>query len=344
MPFRGMWLCAIVVIGAACAPTIPAPARLVFATPAPDAVVGTFPRVIQLHFSQDLLPGQSTANLLDEASQPLASEAYLEPGDARALTVQTTQGGTGRFTVYWRTLSAETRTEDTGKFSFSVEPGQPSQPRISVSPGLSEVQQPVTVSGSGFDSRASIELTIGDDDERLGTVQADATGAFSEDVTIPGDVPFGQQPVWAREDGGSIAGTGIEVRWGGWPPLRVFTQAAPGPNQHQVTFTVTGSNRSDYVLDGVRVRLAVPDGSSLISASEGAQIDGGALVWDEGVVDRTSLTPRSAIFSVSAERPVVGGAWVEFRHRRTSGCIGDQCIPAFVDETYSASGPVTPAP
>jgi methionine-rich copper-binding protein CopC len=342
-----LWRVALVipalVVATACAPRIPAPARLVYADPAPDAVIGAVPDTLRLDFSEDLALGESSASVLDPTGQLLAATTELEPGDPRVLHVQLSHhGGTGQFTVSWQTLSAQTRTPTSGTFTFTVEPGAPAQPRITAAPAVVDVQQQLTVDGSGFHSGAPVILTVGDDEEPLGTAQADASGQFSLMVAVPSDVPFGDQPISAADDRGTKAATDVQVKWGGWPPLRVYTLAVPGPRPGQVTLTVVGRNRSDYVLDGVEVRLEVPSGAAVVSASDGAQVQDGTVTWNQGLLDRTSLIPRQAVLAVG--RAVVGRAWINFRHRRASGCIGDQCLPAFVDETYSESGPVTPAP
>lgn len=340
---RRILLGTLVLIAAACAPNIPAPANLVLADPAPDAVIGALPETLQLNFSDPLLAGASSATVIDPTGQVVPAAVDVAPDDPTALVVRITQpGGAGRFTVQWTTVSASARSPADGEFSFTVEPGAPQQPRLSVLPAATDVDQPLVVSGTGFDPQAAITLTVGDNSEPMGTAQSDASGAFDQTVTVPHDVPFGQQPVWARDDSGAKAGAEVGVRWGGWPPLIIYTQAAPGPDHGQVTLTVVGINRSDYVLDGVRIHLELPPGAALVTATAGAEVQDGELIWDQGILGRTSLVPRSAVLSVGG--PVVGRSSIDFRHRRAPGCIGDQCLPAFVDQTNSESGQVVPAP
>jgi alpha-L-fucosidase len=52
-----------------------------------------------------------------------------------------------------------------------------------------------TVTGSGFTPCAEVTLTLHSDPVALGTVTADATGAFSKPVTIPASTPAGSHTI-----------------------------------------------------------------------------------------------------------------------------------------------------
>jgi methionine-rich copper-binding protein CopC len=323
---------------------MPDRAHLVYAWPAPNAVIGSMPDQLELHFAVPLAADDSTAEVIDERGETIAGETHVLKHDARLLRLRLVDAANappGRYTVHWQSVSASTRDHVSDEFSFTVRPGLATQPQVLVSPRQSDAQQPVNIVGSGFSARTALTLAIGDDEEALGKADTDANGAFNVTLKVPPDVPFGQQPIWVRDAAGVAGASELELRWGGWPPLRVYTQADPGPEGGEVKFTVVGRNRSDYVLEDVRVHLQVPDGTSVVAADEGARPEPGGLVWDQGVVDRTTFTPRSAI--LRADGPVVGHAQVEFRHRRARGCVSDDCLPAFVDQTSSESGIVSPA-
>jgi hypothetical protein len=78
----------------------------------------------------------------------------------------------------------------------------------------------------------------------------------------------------------------------------------------------------------------------VVSASPGATQTDGRLIWSLPPVDRTTIEPRLATFAVDG--PAQTQARVEFAHRRPRGCIGDPCLPAFVDSTRSMSSVISP--
>jgi hypothetical protein len=100
-------------------------------------------------------------------------------------------------------------------------------------------------------------------------------------------------------------------------------------------------NRSDYLLERVRVTMADPDGGRFVAAEPATHRDEQAVVWDIPSVDRGVVGPFRATYRVSAA--VAMHARVEFRHRRPHGCNGEECLPAFVSETSSESTLVYPA-
>ena len=317
-----------------------------YASPAPGAIIGALPDRLELHFAQALAADFSSAEVIDERGQLVLGDTQVLKNDTRMIEVRladTADAPGGVYTVHWQSVSASSHDQTSDDFTFTVQPGAPTQPQVMVSPRQSDAQRLVNIAGSGFSPSANLTLTIGDDEQAFGDGKArtNANGAFNVTLRVPGDVPFGMQPVWVRDQAGVKAAAQLEVRWGGWPPLRVYTMAEPGPDSGEVKFTVVGRNRSDYVLEDVRVHLQIPAGTSVVSADDGAHEEGDGLVWDEGTVDRTSFTPRSAV--LRADGPVVGHAQVEFRHRRPRGCVGDECLPSFVDQTNSESGSVTPA-
>ena len=134
----------------------------------------------------------------------------------------------------------------------------------------------------------------------------------------------------------------LQVRWGGWPPLIGYTVGQSGPASGEVTFTVSVRNRSDYVLEHVRVVLVDPRGATFVDADAGARHEAGQLVWDVGVLDRGVAGPMSA--ACRAAGPTHATARIAFRHRRPHDCGGDECLSPFVSETTSESAPVAPAP
>jgi hypothetical protein len=214
-------------------------------------------------------------------------------------------------------------------------------PRLEASRSSAEASDKLEIVGTGFSRQDPVRLTIGDDNQFLSTTQTDALGRFVAETRVPPDVPFGVQPIAAVDARGSSATSAVLVRWGGWPPLVAFTVGRPGPRPGEVTFSVSLRNRSDYVLERVRVVLVDPEGASFVTGDPAPEREGQTVVWELATIDRGVVGPFQATYSV--RDAVVGHARVDFRHRRPYGCSGDECSPAFVGETTSDSTPVYPA-
>jgi methionine-rich copper-binding protein CopC len=324
-----------------CASALPARVHLVTSTPAADGLLGTPPTRLDLRFSNALAADASFVRVLDGQSATLATSSDVDPLDPRQLSATLPPGlQSGVFHVQWHATSATDGQAAEGGFTFTVADGAAAWPRLLLSRGQADVKEDVLVSGWGFTPSVPIALTIGDDDELLPATRSDATGAFAAPIQVPNDIPFGAQRISAHDPTGARAAADLEVRWGGWPPLRVFTNGEPGPGRGQVTLTVSGRNRSDYTLEGIRIFLQIPAGAAVVSTSPGARLERGDVVWDLPPVDRSTIEPRLATFAV--EGPIQTTARVEFRHRRPRGCIGDACLPSFVDETVSQSSMLAP--
>jgi hypothetical protein len=132
----------------------------------------------------------------------------------------------------------------------------------------------------------------------------------------------------------------LGVRWGGWPPAVATDVGQPGPGPDQVTFVVQPRNRSDYVLEHVRVVMKDPDGSALVGSSPTAEHKDGTLAWVIPVMDRGQFGPFRATYQTNGA--VVSHSWLEFRHRHERGCSGDTCLPAFISVSTADSKPVAP--
>ena len=321
-----------------CAASFPARPQLVASSPAPDATIGLPPTRLELHFSEPVLPS-SSVDVRDPQGAVVSTAADSVDPQAVVATLPPRLGD-GVYSVDWHAVAASGHQALDGGYAYTVASGAPTHPRLTVSRGLADVGDPVLISGTDFTPNAAIAVTIADDDQPLTTVNADAEGNFSVPVQMPNDVPYGDQPIEAKDSAGARAVADLEVRWGGWPPLRVFTNGEPGPAPGQVTFTVSGRNRSDYTLENLRVLLDIPSGAQVVSASPGARQANGQLIWSLPPVDRATIQPSLATFAVSG--PTQTQARLEFAHRRPRGCIGDPCLPAFVDSTVSVSSVISP--
>jgi hypothetical protein len=119
-----------------------------------------------------------------------------------------------------------------------------------------------------------------------------------------------------------------------------FTTGQPGPGPGEVTISLSLRNRSDYVLEHVAVTLSAPSGAQVVAVEPSPTRRDAALTWLLPLVDRGVIGPLRATFRV--DHPISTHARIEFRHRRTPGCRGDVCLPAFVSETTTDSSTITP--
>ncbi len=185
-----------------------------------------------------------------------------------------------------------------------------------------------------------MQFSIGDDAQTLASVRTDGRGTFNLEARVPDSVPFGTQPVVGVDGQGRKATASVQVRWGGWPPAVASVVAQPGPSAGELTFTLNVRNRSDYMLEHLRLVVQDPEGGTFVAAAPGPQRQAGTLVWEIAVMDRGVVGPFRATYQAS--NAVVGHAWLEFRHRHGSGCTRDDCLPAFISESTSNSALVPP--
>jgi methionine-rich copper-binding protein CopC len=340
---RAHWLLVaalVAIAGVGCAPSLVVAPRLVAAWPAADATLPVAPHVFELTFNQALRSGSTWAAVWrEEDGSPLATQTVFE--SPRRMKVHLQEMRAGQYRLHWHAVAARTDMAVEGEQYFTLRDESTGSPRLSLSRTGAESGDKVWMSGSGFAPESAVRLTIGDDEQPLTTVDTDARGAFDLETRVPAGVPFGMQPVSAVDTWGDSARAALQVRWGGWPPLVAFTVGQPGPGTGEVTFTLSVRNRSDYVFERVRIVLEDPDAASFVGAQPGAQRDDQRVVWDLPIVERGVVGPFRATYRVT--RAVAIHARVEFRHRRPSGCGGEDCLPAFISETTSDSTPVFPA-
>jgi LPXTG-motif cell wall-anchored protein len=138
----------------------------------------------------------------------------ITPVSARYVRMQGTQRGTKyAYSLYAFDVWAPTGVADTTSESRA--------PAIAMSSPSAAPGSEVTVSGTGFQSGATVRLTLHSDPVTLGTAQTDATGAFSAAVTIPADVAAGSHTVLG--DDGVLSASAS---------LAVTAAAAPGSGSH----------------------------------------------------------------------------------------------------------------
>jgi methionine-rich copper-binding protein CopC len=339
-------VCVAVLAGfgaAACAPVLAAPPRLIAAWPLDEARLSIAPHTLDLTFNRPLRPESTWAEAWRyEDGTQLQTDTVVEPSNPRRLAVHLQQPAAGQYRLHWHAVAARTGAAADGEQDFSMQDESPGAPRIGVSQAVATSGDKLEVKGNGFSRKSSVTLTIGDDAQALNTVETDAHGSFGIDVRVPPGVPFGVQPISAIDSSGGVAASALQVRWGGWPPLDAFTVGQAGPGQGEVTFSMSVRNRSDYLLERVRVVLDDPnhDLTTFVAAEPTPQRLEHTVVWEIPVLDRGVVGPFRATYRTTAT--IASHARIEFRHRRPRGCTTEDCPPAFVSETTSDSTPVSP--
>jgi methionine-rich copper-binding protein CopC len=325
-----------------CAPVLAAPPHLVAAWPSAGVTLPVERTTFDLTFNHALSPDASWAAVWrDEDGLPIAADSAVELSNPRRLSVVVKEPTAGEYRLHWHAVAARTGAAVDGEQTFSLQDESASPARVELSRAAAETGEKVALTGRGFGKRCAVQLTIGDDEQALSTVATDANGAFVAEARVPQNVPFGEQPVLATDMCGATATTALHVRWGGWPPLVAFDVGQPGPATGEATFWVTLRNRSDYVLERVRVVLPDPQGASFVSADPRPKRQDQTISWEVPTMDRGVRGPFRVTYKVTGV--VSSHAWIEFRHRRPNGCSGDDCLPAFVSETTSESTPVAAA-
>src|SRR5205823_6695487 len=120
-----------------------------------------------------------------------------------------------------------------------------------------------------------VQLSIGDDEQALASVETDAVGGFETQAKLPSSVPFGTQSISAADSQGETATAAIDVRWGGWPPVVATDVGQPGPEPGEVSFALNVRNRSDYLVEHVRVVMKDPEGGTLMGADPAPRREAG---------------------------------------------------------------------
>jgi len=329
-------------LAAACAPVLSAPPHLVASWPPAGVTLPVELTTFDLTFNHALSPETSWAAVWrDEDGSPMPADSVVAPSNPNRLSVLMREPVAGEYRLHWHAVAARTAAAVDGEQTFSLQDESTAPPRVDLSRVAAETGEKVEVSGKGFGQRCAVRLTIGDDEQALSTVETDAKGSFAVEARVPENVPFGEQPVNATDMCGAAATAALQVRWGGWPPLVAFDVGQSGPAPGEVTFWVTLRNRSDYVLEHVRVVLPDPQGATFVSADPAPTRQDQTISWVIPTIDRGVRGPLRVTYRVTGA--VSSHAWIEFRHRRPHGCSGDDCLPAFVSETTSESTPVAAA-
>jgi methionine-rich copper-binding protein CopC len=314
--------------------------QLVASWPMPGASLAVSRQRLELMFNRSLAADSSWAEVIADNGSRLPSTMALDQNDPRRVSVHLDEPAQGRYDLRWHVVAADSQLASDGDQTFTLDRDASSPPHLDVSPASAETGERLELVGKAFPRDSTLVLAIGDDDQPLTSAQTDDSGRFNLEARVPQSVPYGLQRISVFDGSRRVATTSVQVQWGGWPPLVGSDVGQPGPAPGEVTFTLQVRNRSDYVLEHVRVVLRDPERSAVVSADSGAQREGTTLVWEIPVMDRGPSPPLHVTYS--ADHPLVSRAWFEFRHRRERGCMRDDCLPAFISNSVADSDPVSP--
>jgi methionine-rich copper-binding protein CopC len=330
---------ALMLLAAGCAPSLRVAPRLIASWPMPGASMDVSRQVLDLTFNRELDASATWVVVSGDDGAPLPSDAALDPNDARHLKIRLLDPVAGNFDLHWHAVAADSQLAGDGDESFVLHGDVPAPPRIDVSPSTVDDDERLELVGKGFAPSSALQLTVADDRMQLASTKTDEHGKFNVEARVPGNVPYGTQPIWAVDGEGRTAVGTVTLRHGGWPPVVASDVGQPGPLAGEVTFTVAVRNLSDYVLEHVSVAIADPPGASLVQADSGAQVQDGSVSWLVSTLDRDTVGPFRATYRV--DHPVTSHARIDFRHRPQRGCT-DECVPAFISSSVADSTPVAP--
>ncbi len=104
---------------------VAAHAKLVRAEPAANSTLKTAPKAVRIWFTQELDPKRSTLSVLDARNRRVddgKGGVDLDDLDRKSMIARLKPLGSGKYTVRWRTVSAEDRDLGEGSFRFTVAP------------------------------------------------------------------------------------------------------------------------------------------------------------------------------------------------------------------------------
>jgi methionine-rich copper-binding protein CopC len=325
-----------------CAPALSTPPHLIAASPADGVSLPVESRTFELTFNRRLSPGASWISVWrEDDGATMATETNIDtmyPGHAQ---VRLLEAKPGTYRLHWHAVDARSTAAADGEQDFTLQNESSAAPRLQVSRAAADSGEKLEIVGKGFAEKCLVKLTLGDDGVNLTSVETNAYGDFDTETRVPPNVAFGIQPLAAEDTQGGAATAALQVRWGGWPPLVGFTVGQPGPRPGEVTFALSARNRSDYLLERVRMVLSDPQGATFLNADPRPQRQNASSVWEIPSMDRGAIGPFHATFRATGA--VIGQMRIEFRHRRPPGCSDDECGPPFVSESVSESTEVTPA-
>ncbi len=319
-------------------PIAHASARYVSSSPDAGGFISWAPTSVRITFDEDVTtPGSNISVVALGGAEVNGGPVGVDPANRKTLVVPLKAGlSNGLYTVNWVSLAAKDGSRQTDSFNFGLRAGA-APPVMHLDRQTIDMGQKLGITGSGYKPSGAIVASAGDDDEFVDAGRADANGQYSGSVLLPADLPLGKQTITVADGDGAKATNDIQVKWGGWPPVKVTLTADTAKDE--MTFTVTLFNRSDYhlVVDAARVRL--PDGTAFKSAdSYGRLNSAGEATWDTiDLPAHGSAGPFALVVDTTKLKDgtdVTGWVWTQFSHASETAADGT-VLPQFTSSATS---------
>ncbi|GAC1320614.1 MAG: hypothetical protein NVSMB2_16670 [Chloroflexota bacterium] len=320
-----------------------ASARYVSSTPEAGGFLTSAPAAVRITFDEDVtMPGSNISVVAVGGAEVNGGPVAVDASNHKTLVVPLKSGlANGLYTVNWVSLASKDGSRQQDAFNFGLRAGA-APPVVHLDRETVEMGQMLGITGSGYKPNGSIVVSAGDDDEFVDAGKADATGLFRGDVALPADLPLGIQTVTVADGDGAKATADLQVKWGGWPPLKLTVAA--DTNKDDVIFTVNVFNRSDYHLRVDAARLRLPEGTEYKTADNGGRLNSaGEATWDAiDLPPHGAAGPLTLLVDTTALKDgsdVTGWVWAQFSHPQEHSDDG-MVLPAFVSSAVSKTATV----
>src|SRR5262245_5909873 len=179
-------------------------ARLVDATPSPNAFLATPPARLQLLFDEELDGEGSQVRVFGPSGQ--RADRRDQQVDGARMWISLQDQGPGVYRVRWKAVADDDKGETQDTYTFTISQQLPAGvPQIAVGPQVANNGDLVAVAGSGFAPNSSVLVEVGDDTGFLALATADSRGRFNVTARLPADLPFGRQVVQATDTADNLA-------------------------------------------------------------------------------------------------------------------------------------------
>ncbi len=318
--------------------TAHASARYVSSTPEAGGFVTSAPTNVRITFDEEVkTPGSNISVVALGGAEVNGGLVAVDNGDHKTLVVPLKSGlANGLYTVNWVSLSNKDGSTQKDAFNFGLRAGA-APPVMHLDQESIDMGQKLGITGSGYKPNGSVVVSAGADDEFVDAGKADASGTFHGSVVLPADLPLGMQTVTVADGDGAKATADLQVKWGGWPPLKVTVAADTAKDD--VTFTVNLFNRSEYHLLVNAARLRLPEGTSYKEADNYGRLNSaGEVTWDTiDLPPHGSFGPFTVVVDTTKLKDgsdVTGWVWAQFSHREEKADDGT-VLPPFVSSAVS---------
>jgi LPXTG-motif cell wall-anchored protein len=191
--------------------------------------------------------GVTTYQVIDVSKNQLVYKSYLAEKQPNATTDLPVGAVYDEFTVT-KSDAGEKYVTEVGVTPPVIE--EPATPEVELGAASVVAGGKVTVSGTGFEADAALRFELRSDPVDLGTVTADADGAFSRTLTIPANTPAGVHTLAViLADGTEVTSQLTVTAAGGGGAVAPGTGGSG--NATDGALAVTGAESTPYIVGAV---------------------------------------------------------------------------------------------